>query len=301
MTSARLSCLTRSDGTKRSGGDYGTQGGQSMGDAAREIKDRHRMVWGLGNYAEVARFLLPASEHVAAACAIGPGKRVLDVGAGTGNLAVTAAKMGADVTAIDLSPQLLEIGKQRSLDEGLSIEWQLADAEELPFEDNSFDVVTSVFGAMFAPRASHTAGELLRVVKAGGVVGFTAWASDGYTGLALELAAKFGPPVPPGVNTAGEWGDEAVARERFESHGANVEVRSGEIVWDFESKQASRAFKEENTPPIVAAKMVLPPEKFEEMMTASSELEDRFNRGKDGRVTIDARYLLILAHKSAGG
>lgn len=271
-----------------------------MDTAAQEVKDRQRMIWGLGNYPEVAKILEPASEAVAEACGIGPGTRVLDVGAGTGNASMAAARRGAQVIATDLSPHLLEIGKRRSADEGLSIDWQLADAEELPFEDNSFDVVTSVFGAMFAPRASHTAGELLRVTKPGGMVGFTAWASDSYTGATLNLATKFAPPLPPGVDTAGEWGDEGVARERFESHGADVDVRSGEVVWDFESPEASRAFMEENTPPCVAAKMFLPPERFEEMMAAFGEVQAKFNRGNDGRVTIDARYLLVLARKPLG-
>lgn len=270
-----------------------------MSDAAQEVKDRQRMVWGLGNYSEVARFLEPASKAVAEACEIGPGKRVLDVGAGTGNLAVEAARRGAEVVATDLSPHLLQIGKKRSADEGLAIEWQEADAEDLPFENDSFDVVTSVFGAMFAPRASLMAGELLRVVRPGGVVGFTSWTADSYTGESFKLSARYSPP-PEGVNSAAEWGVEDTARERFEAHGATVEIRSGELVWDFESSDAARAFWEESAPPMVAAKRFLPPETFEEMIGEFGELQARFNRGTGGRITIPARFLIVVARKPEG-
>lgn len=264
---------------------------------AKQIKDNHRKMWALGDYSQVAGFLQPASDALADACGIDLETTVLDVGCGTGNLALTAARRGAQVVATDLTPELLEIAKQRAASEGLELEWQIADAEELPFERDRFDVVTSVFGAMFAPHAAKVAEEMLRVTKPGGVVGFTSWANDGYTGRNLELTSSYGPPTPPGIDSVGSWGDESVARKRFEDAGATVEVTYGNVVWDFESLEAAREFNETNVPPMVAAKMRMDPEKYEEMVAKQRELQQEFNRGENGRVTIDAKFLVIVARK----
>jgi SAM-dependent methyltransferase len=268
-----------------------------VSDVIEQVKERHKVLWGLGNYPEVAKILQPAAVHVVEECAVGPGTRLLDVGAGTGNLALEAARRGAEVVATDLTPALLEIGKERTRSEGLPVEWQQADAEDLPFDDASFHVVTSTFGAMFAPRASVAAGEMLRVARPGGVVGFTCWDSQGYTGYTLQLLKKYLPPSPQGVDGPDSWGDEAIARERFEMHGADVQIRRGEVHWEFDSPQSARRFSEENIPPVVAAKNVLPAERFEELMNEYREAQARFNQATDGRVVYDTPYLLILARK----
>src|SRR3954464_13189968 len=117
-----------------------------------ELKARHRAMWASGDYPSmVEAFLLPLGPRLVEGCGIGPGMRVLDVAAGTGNASLPAAKAGADVTASDLTPELLEAGRARAASEGLELEWVEADAEHLPFEDGSFDVVMSSIGAMFAP------------------------------------------------------------------------------------------------------------------------------------------------------
>ena len=271
-----------------------------MTDVGQAVKDRHRKMWALGDYSQVARFLQPASDALADACGIGSGTTVLDVGAGTGNLALTAARRGAKVVATDLTPELLEIAKRRAKEESLELEWQLADAEKLPFEDGGFDVVTSVFGAMFAPHASKVAEEMLRVTKPGGVVGFTSWANDGYTGRNLEMTTSYAPPAPPGVDSVGSWGDESTARKRFEAAGAEVEITYGNVVWDFDSLDAAREFNEKNVPPMVAAKMIMEPAKYSEMLSKQVELQKEFNRGENGRVTIDAKFLILVARRPAG-
>ena len=270
-----------------------------MSEAAQEIKDQQRKVWALGNYSEVAKVLRPASVALADACQIGPGMQVLDVGAGTGNLALEAARRGATVVATDLTPELIATGRERSLAEGLPVEWAAADAEDLQFEDGRFDVVTSVFGAMFAPRAEKVAEEMLRVTRSGGLVGFTSWASDGYIGMTAQLSAKFAPPTPAGFSNASAWGDEDFARTRFEEQGAEVEMGSGFVTWDFASPEEARAFFETNVPPLVAAKAAMPPDIFEEMMRGYGEIQGRFNRGEDGRMTIDSKFLVIVARKPA--
>ncbi|MGI8407250.1 MAG: class I SAM-dependent methyltransferase [Actinomycetota bacterium] len=270
-----------------------------MSEIAEEIKARQRKVWTLGNYPEIAKVLQPASVALADACGIEPGTTLLDVGTGTGNLALEAARRGATVVATDLTPEMIEVGKERSQEENLLIEWSTADAEDLGFEDDRFDVVTSVFGAMFAPRAWKVAEEMLRVTKPGGLVGFTSWAGDGFTGMTFKLSAEFAPPTPVGYDNAGSWGDEGFARERFEEHGAEVEIRSGLVTWDFASLPEARSFIETNAPPMVAAKKAMPPDIFEEMMKGYEALQIEFNRGTGGRVTIDSRFLMTIARKPA--
>ena len=134
-----------------------------------ELKARHRTMWASGDYASmVETFLLPLGPRLVDACGIGPGMRVLDVAAGTGNASLPAAQRGARVTASDLTPELLEAGRRRADAEGLELEWVEADAEHLPFEDESFDVVMSCIGAMFAPHHQDVADELVRGCRAGG-------------------------------------------------------------------------------------------------------------------------------------
>lgn len=269
-----------------------------MEDATREILDRQKFVWSLGDYSKIAEMLRPASHDLVATAGVGKGTTVLDVGAGTGNLAMEAAFAGGRVIATDLTPHLIEIGKQRSKEAGLDIEWQEADAQNLPFEDGSFDVVGSAFGAMFAPNADAAVQEMLRVTKPGGLVAMTAWASDGYTGQTLAVSSRYMPPPPEGVNTVGEWGDEEVARSRFAPYSDQVEVKRGTVTWDFASRDEAETFWKEQAPPAVAAKMALPPERFEQMAAEIAEVQERFDHGTGGRVTIDSEYLLVTARRS---
>ena len=263
-----------------------------------EVKNRMKFVWSHGDYPKVASLLIPAAEAMVEACGVGNGMRVLDVAAGNGNVAVAAARRGATVIASDITPELVEAGRVRSQAEGLDIEWREADAEELPFEDGEFDVVTSAFGAMFAPRAAHTAGELLRVAKAGGKVGFTSWSKDGHTGKTFAVSAKYMPPPPEGVDGPLSWGDEATASERFEQHGATVEVTRGVVPWAFESIDVLERWAMENIPPMVVAKQLLPPDVFERFTQDHRELTEESNTATDGSVYYESEYLLLVATKA---
>src|SRR5687768_5820748 len=140
--------------------------------ADRELKTKHRAMWGKGDYPlMVETFLLPIGQRLADAAGITPGMRVLDVAAGTGNASIPAAQRGAEVTASDLTPELLEAGRRRAEAEGVELEWAEADAERLPFDDQSFDVVMSSIGAQFAPFHQAVADELVRVCRSGGTIG----------------------------------------------------------------------------------------------------------------------------------
>jgi ubiquinone/menaquinone biosynthesis C-methylase UbiE len=158
------------------------------------------------------------------ACAISAGQEVLDVAAGSGNLAVLAAREGAAVVASDLTPAMLELGRMRTEGERLGVEWVEADAEALPFEDERFDCAASVFGAMFAPRPEVAARELVRVVRPGGTIGMANWTPAGFSGQWFQVAAGYGPPFPEDLPTPIEWGREEIVREPFEGLAVSIRI-----------------------------------------------------------------------------
>ena len=160
--------------------------------ADSELKTRHSAMWASGDYPlMVETFLLPLGPRLVEACGIGEGTRVLDVAAGTGNASIPAAQRGAKVTASDLTAPLLEAGRNRPEARGLEIEWTTADAENLPFDDESFDVVMSSIGVMFAPRHQASADELVRVCRPGGTIGLISWTPEGMIGALFRTMKEF--------------------------------------------------------------------------------------------------------------
>ena len=181
-----------------------------------ELKARHRAMWASGDYPSmVDTFLLPLGPRLVEACAIGTSTRVLDVAAGTGNAALEAARRVADVVASDLTPELLEAGRRQAEAQGLDLEWVEADAEHLPFDDESFDVVMSSICAMFAPHHQEVADELVRVCRPGGTIGLLSWTPEGMIGALFATMKLFAPPPPPGAQPAPLWGSEEHVRELF--------------------------------------------------------------------------------------
>ena len=191
--------------------------------ADTELKARHRTMWGNGDYPlMVDTFLLPIGERLVDAAGIGPGTRVLDVASGPGNAAVPAARRGASVTASDLTPQLLQAGSQRPEAAGLDLEWVEADAEHLPFDDASYDVVMSAIGVMFAPHHQAAADELVRVCRPGGTIALLSWTPEGMLGDLFRTMKPFAAPPPPGAQPPPLWGSEdhlaALFGNRVELH-----------------------------------------------------------------------------------
>lgn len=180
----------------------------------RELKAKHRRMWALGDYPRVVRDVVsPLGVTLVDAVAIQPGERVLDVAAGTGSAAVRAARRGATVTASDLTPELLDAGRAEHPDVDLA--WDVADAENLPYGDDAFDVVMSCIGVMFAPHHQRAADELVRTCRPGGRIGLVSWTPEGTIGRLFATMKSYVPAPPPGVSPPPLWGSEDHVRELF--------------------------------------------------------------------------------------
>jgi SAM-dependent methyltransferase len=178
------------------------------------LKAKHRGMWALGNYPSVATDLIAETgRDLVDACGITPGERVLDIAAGSGNASFRAAIAGAEVVASDLSPALLEAGQAEHDDPRIT--WTEADAEALPFDDASFDVVISCVGVMFAPHHQVAADELLRVCRPGARIGLLNWTPEGFIGQMFATMKPYAPAPPPGVQPPPLWGSEDHVRELF--------------------------------------------------------------------------------------
>ena len=179
-----------------------------------QLKAGMKFAWTAGDFGKIANFTAEAADDFVRRIGIAPNSAVLDVACGTGNTAIPAARRGASVTGIDIAPNLLEQARQRAAAENLDARFEEGDAEDVSFPNESFDVVLSMFGAMFAPRPKRVAAELLRVCKPGGIIAMANWTPTGFTGKTFQIMHKMLPP-PPGLPTPVLWGDESTVRQRL--------------------------------------------------------------------------------------
>jgi ubiquinone/menaquinone biosynthesis C-methylase UbiE len=262
-----------------------------------KLKDGMRWMWSLGDYTPLAEVLEPHSEALADACQIPPGATVLDVGAGNGNFAFAAARRGAVVTASDLTPRMVELGRARSATRGLNIEWAEADAEELPFADAGYDIVASVFGAMFAPQPAVVAAELFRVARPGGLVAMANYSPGGYLGRLSETMASFSARPALELPSPFLWGDEDEVRRRFAPHTDSVEFSRRRRSFESSSIEAFLEFWEATNPPQNALKAMLPPESYQKVVEANRALVEELNESITGHSKVSSHYLQVLARK----
>ena len=185
-------------------------------DKFAELKARQREMW--SSFAPTAILTTPVAGHLVEFAGVRPGESVLDVGCGTGVVAITAARAGAQVSALDLTPELLKHARdnEKTAGEG-SIEWTEGDAEQLPYSDASFDVVLSQFGHMFAPRPDVAIAEMRRVLKPGGRIAFATWPPEHFVGRFFALVGRHSPPPPEGAAPPPLWGNVSVVTERLSS------------------------------------------------------------------------------------
>jgi SAM-dependent methyltransferase len=185
------------------------------------IKQRQQATWASGDFAVIGTTLQIVGESLAEAADIRAGERVLDVAAGNGNATLAAARRFAEVTSTDYVPTLLDKGRARAAAEGLQVDFRIADAEDLPFKDGSFDAVLSTFGAMFTPDHTRPAREMLRVVRAGGRIGLANWTPEGFIGQLFKVIGTY-IPAPAGLKSPALWGTEPHIVELFGARAADI-------------------------------------------------------------------------------
>ena len=257
-----------------------------------QFKEAQRATWAAGDYAALSRYIAHVGERVVARAGVEPGMRVLDVACGTGNAARPAARAGATVTGLDLTPELLAAGRREAAEEGLEIEWEQGDAEELPFEDGEFDRVFSTFGHMFAPRHRKTAGEMARVCRKGGVIATCTWTPEGVTGKLFKAAAAYMPPPPDFASPPILWGTEEHVREMFPSAvGFEFERHSATVEWD--SIEGFADFFMDRFGPMVMARKLLG-ERFADLRAEVIEAWQSYNEAPNGDLVLPQEYLLSV-------
>lgn len=255
------------------------------------IKDRQRHMWTIGDYAAIAEMIEGASEAAVDRAGVEAGEDVLDVATGTGNAAMAAAGRGASVTGIDLTPKLVEIATERARAAGVEIEFLEGDAENLPFADDSFDRVTSVFGVMFAPNQQRAADELRRVCRPGGRIVTCAWTPSGLNGQMFGLIGASMPPPPEGFQPPVLWGTEERVSELFAGDSTRFETLN--VPFEDDSIEEWMARNERILGPTVMAKEVLEQDgKWGPLREQLTELYADANEATDGSMHVEAEYLL---------
>jgi ubiquinone/menaquinone biosynthesis C-methylase UbiE len=270
-------------------------------DEDRALKARHAAMWALGNYPVVASDVIASLGPVLVeAAGLTAGQRVHDVAAGSGNVAIPAARTGAQVTATDLTPELLDKGRADAEAEGLTITWRVADAEALPFDDGEYDAALSCVGIMFAPHHQAAADELLRCVRPGGTIGLVSWTPEGFIGQMFATMKPYAPAPPPGAQPPPLWGHVDHVRELLGDRVEDLTARQQDLVVDhFATPEEFRDFFKANYGPTIAVYRAIAddPDKVAALDRDLVALAERFDRG-DGHTVLDWEYLLVTARRA---
>jgi SAM-dependent methyltransferase len=261
------------------------------------IKQRQQAAWSTGDYSAVGARIYITSELLAEAVDLRAGERVLDVATGSGNAALAAARRFCQVTGIDYVPALLERARQRAQAEGLEVTFQEGDAEALPFPDDSFDVVLSACGAMFAPDQERTASELLRVLRPGGRIGMVNWTPDSYVGALFKAIGSHLPP-PPGVRPPAQWGSEERLRELFGPE-VTISAPKRSFLWRFPSAEHQVEFFATFYGPAAKTLDALGPDRAGALRADMLDVVRRFDVSDDATLVLRMDYLEAVIHKPA--
>jgi SAM-dependent methyltransferase len=261
-----------------------------------EFKTRQRAVWGAGEYSALSPYIAEVGELVVDRAGITADMDVLDVACGTGNATRPAARTGARVTGVDLVPKFLEQGRAMADAEGLTIEWQEGDAENLQFEDERFDRVLSTFGHMFAPRHQRTAQEMARVCRRGGAIVTATWTPEGTVGDIFKVSASYMPPPPDYALPPILWGREDHVRQLFAdfASGFEFERQVNRIEWDSLEEWADYFMG--HFPPLVTARTMLG-DRFGELRERIVEIWKNANEASDGSLRLPQEYLVSIIRR----
>jgi len=260
------------------------------------IKGRQQAAWRSGNYATVGTTLQIVGESLCEAVDLRSNQRVLDVAAGNGNATLAAARRFADVTSTDYVGALLDQGKKRAEAEGLPVKFQQADAENLPFPGESFDVVLSTYGVMFTPDQARAANEMLRVCRPGGKIGLANWTPEGFIGKLFKIIGKYVPPAP-GVASPLMWGQPAHLKQLF-GKDASVAAEAKNFVFRYKSPTHWVEFFRTYYGPVLKAFAAVDAAKQKTLEADILTLIGEFNAAKDGTAVIPSEYLEVVVTKA---
>jgi SAM-dependent methyltransferase len=262
------------------------------------LKARLRATWMAGDYGLIAKSTESGAEEFIYRLKLTPGTDLLDVACGNGNLAILAARLGARVTGVDIAPNLLEEGRARARAEGLVIQFDEGDAEQLPYPDAVFNEVVSMFGAMFAPRPERAASELVRVCRSRGRIAMANWTPAGFAGQILKTVGEYAPP-PPGVPPPIQWGAETIVRERLRDGIAELQMttRTCPIKYPMPPSEVVEFFRT-YFGPVNRAFAALDEGGQASLRHDLERLWLSHNVAKDNSTRIEAEYLEVIATKT---
>ncbi|HTW63377.1 MAG TPA: class I SAM-dependent methyltransferase [Bryobacteraceae bacterium] len=263
-----------------------------------QLKQKMRGSWTAGDFGQIARYTERCAEEFVDRLGIQPGTRVLDVACGTGNLAIPAARTGALVSGVDIAPNLLEQARQRAADENLKASFDEGDAEQLPYADAEFDVVMTMFGAMFGPRPEMVAAELARVCRPGGRIAMANWTPDGFIAKQFATGNRYVPP-PEGVPPPVLWGDERAVRERLGAYASEIRTtrRTAEFDYPFSPREVVDFFRRYFGPTQVALSRLSASEQAAYLADLEA-LWSEHNEAGDGRTAVRGEFLEVIATRA---
>lgn len=256
----------------------------------KAMKAKQQIAWSSGDYAVVGVTLQIVGETLAEAMDLRAGQSVLDVAAGNGNFTLAAARRGCAVTSTDYVESLLKHGHQRAAADGLSVGFQVADAEDLPFDDASFDAVASTFGAMFTPDHGRTASEMLRVCKHGGRIGLANWTPDGFIGQMFKTIGKHLPP-PAGARSPALWGTQDWTETAFRAGASAVVAQTRHFTFRYRTPQHFLEVFRTYYGPMLKAFEALGAEGGKALTQDILDLIGKFNRSGDATMVVPSEYL----------
>jgi SAM-dependent methyltransferase len=263
------------------------------------LKEKHRATWASGDYASVADRLLPeVGRYAVVRAGVGPGMEVLDVACGTGNATLPAAAAGARVVGLDLTPELLDEARLRAVGADLEIELVEGDAEDLPFEDDRFDRVLSVFGVQFAPRHEASARELVRVCKPGRLVVLCNWTPEGFIGRVFKTLGPYLPTPPDYASPPPEWGSEPHVEQLFEGLHVDLHLERRTVDFRHESPDAFVDFMADSYGPLKMARAALDPEgRWDDLRSELVGMSKALNRDAPAFLA-PSEYLVVVARRA---
>jgi ubiquinone/menaquinone biosynthesis C-methylase UbiE len=269
---------------------------QTEPSALEELKTKQQKIWSSGDYGKIAWITVPIARELAEAVELRPGGRVLDVATGTGHVALEAARTLCEVTGIDYVPELVDVARRRAEAEGLEVEFEVADAESLPFPDDSFDFVVSAIGVMFTADHDRAASELVRTCRPGGRIGLASWTPSGFVGQMLKAVGKHVPP-PPAAQPPTRWGDAEVVEEMLGDRVHDVASYTATVTQRFASPEAFADFFLTHYGPTYAAASRLDDSGRAALGDDLVRIAHQANRALDGTFVSDWDYLVVTAEK----